>query len=52
MIFDILKIASPPQTQNRSLAEASAPSLRSQTGGEPEAEKAAHPTIFLKLCLQ
>jgi hypothetical protein len=51
MIFDILKIASSPRMQNRSLAEASAPSLRSQAGGEPEAEKPARPTIFLKLCL-
>jgi hypothetical protein len=46
MLFDIGKIASLPQTQNGSLAEAGAPSIRSQVGGEPEAEKAARQTIF------
>jgi HSP20 family protein len=35
MIFDKRKIASLPQTQNRSLAEVVVPSIRSQAGGEP-----------------
>jgi hypothetical protein len=46
MIFDKPKIASLPQMQNKSLAEATAPSIRSQVGGEPEAEPEARQTTY------